>query len=180
MWRKCATSAFTVQPLTGMARPMFPVKRDPKVAVEWGHSYQGYSTFMLDLERGLLEFLAAPASPPRSIAYEPCSAWDNEGVILSVTGGLDVVDEALYDAVSLKYEVKVRTFREAFRVCARTCTRAGHRDWADLDLEVLQDCHPGFASLGLPAWVDEMMCSEMCADELERCARFGADEEVPF
>jgi hypothetical protein len=128
---------------------------------------------MWSIGDALDEFLLAPALQPRCddlVFRATGGGWSNEAIVVAVCGvrGIHVVDPPLYDAVSLKYEVKCGTFEEAFRACARPYSTAGHRDWRDFDLDVLRECHLAFAALQMPAWLEELRLEEEWAEHLRR------------
>jgi hypothetical protein len=128
-------------------------------------AWRGRSTVIWSLSDALDEFLLAPAMRPKldGAAFRGnAGGWRNEDVIVAVCGvrGIHVVDPPLYDPVSIKYEVKCRTFEEAFRACARPYSAWGHRDWRDVDIETLRECHSGFRALQMPEWVEELRLNE--------------------
>jgi hypothetical protein len=132
-------------------------------------AWRGRSTVIWSLSDALDEFLLAPATRPKldGAAFSGAvGGWRNEDVVVAVCGvrGIHVVDPALYDAVSLKYDVKCRTFEEAFRACARSYSAWGHRDWRDVDIETLRECHSGFRGLQMPEWIEELRLNEALLD----------------
>jgi hypothetical protein len=132
-------------------------------------AWRGRSTVMWSIADALDEFLVAPATRPKldgAAFSSTVGGWTNEDVIVAVCGtrGIHVVDPALYDAVSLKYETKCRTFEDAFRACARPYTRWGQRDWRDFDIEILRECHSGFRALQMPTWIEELHLNEEMLD----------------
>ncbi len=112
------------------------------------------------LKAALHEFLSAPAA----------HGGINDGVVASVMGakGTHVVDPPSFDAATLKYGKKCRTFVDAFNACWN-----GHRDWRKFDLETLQNCDgEDFLSLQLPTRVRQAMDDAAVNEEL-----YGSGEE---
>lgn len=160
-----------------------------EMAAPAGHprQYRGRATVMFSVEDGMREFLTTPCQRPVGMGG---GGWTNQDVIVHAMGvrGVDVVDAASFDAATLTYERACKTFRDAFRACARSYDRSGHRDWRDLDIETLRACRPEFAVLALPEWLVEMQDKvemEELADHLSAAGDDADDEHdnsdaIPF
>ncbi len=111
-------------------------------------------------------FLSAPAVPPKAIGRGG-GGWTNYDIVVAVCGvrGPHVRDQALFDAVSLKYGRPCETFAQAFRECMR-----GRRSLARLDIATLRECHPAFAALQLPPFVEEAQIAAEIGTWFERQA----------
>lgn len=113
------------------------------------------STRVKSLRAALDEFLRAPSRD---------DGLTNEELIVKNLGvrGVDLADPPSFDAVALKYEKPVKTFREAFRACWN-----GKRDWLAFDIGTLRECDD-LGRLQLPEHVEAAIARQV--DEAERTA----------
>jgi len=115
------------------------------------------TTRVRSLRAALNEFLLAPS----------LKGGSNEQLVVEHLGvkGIHVVDPPSYDAVSQKYEKRIRTFEEAFYACWR-----GQRDWLRFDLETLRECDD-LGALQLPQRIERILIQQ--EEAAERAAIMG-------
>ncbi|HVO22490.1 MAG TPA: hypothetical protein VMW56_02560 [Candidatus Margulisiibacteriota bacterium] len=116
------------------------------------------STRVKSLRAALDEFLRAPSAD---------NGDTNEQLIVHHLGtkGIHEVDAPSFDAVSVRYEKKIRTFEEAFYACWN-----GKRDWRAFDIDTLRECDD-LGALQLPARVEEAIIRD--EEQAEREAIMG-------
>jgi hypothetical protein len=100
----------------------------------------------------------------------------NEQLIVEHLGvkGINLVDPPSFDAVSEKYEKKVRTFKEAFYACWH-----GQRDWLRFDIATLRECDD-LGALQLPQKIEhQIILREEAAEREAIIGEQYADVFVP-